>query len=216
MARNSRPPEEIEAIKQNILENALQIIISKGYEGFTMQALAKRLGTTARSIYYYYVAGKEEIFLSARRQGFLRFYEQVKRAYDSHPDPFCKLQALTKAYIDFALKYPHYYKIMITLDVPLYTSFVGTPLQDMAFQVVEARIPLTNLIIQIMEEIAETYHSFPKKEARIQFMFWLSGIHGIVSLYNNNMLSSLHGSPADVINLMADRSLTFFKQPTVS
>lgn len=215
MARTPRTPEEVEATKQKILENALHIIIKHGYEGLTMKALAKRMGTAAPGIYYYY-ANKEEIFLSARRQGFLLLFERIKRAYDSHTDPYCKLQGFTKAYIDFALKYPHYYKVMITMDVPLYNSFVGTPLQDTAFQVVEARRPSTNLTIKIMEEIAETYHLFPKEEARIQYMLWLSGIHGIVSLYNNNILSALHESPADVINLMADRFLTLFKPPTVS
>jgi AcrR family transcriptional regulator len=215
MARIPRTPEDVEATKNKIIENALHIITKHGYEGFTMKALAKRLGTVAPGIYYYY-ANKEEILLSARRQGFLLIYEQAKRVYDSHTDPFCKLQAVTKAYIDFSLKYPHYYKILITMDVPLSPSFVGTPLQDMAFQVVEARKPSSNLIIRIMEEMADTYHSFPKEQAQIQFMLWLSGIHGIASLHSNNILKGLHESNADVMNLLVDRFLTFFKPPTIS
>lgn len=210
MARKPQTLEEVDAIKQKIMQHALQIIVKHGYDGFTMKALAKSLGTAAPGIYYYF-GSKEEIFLNARKHGFLMLYERQKRTYDSHTDSFCALQAFTKNYIDFALENPSYYKIMIQMDVPLYPDFKETLLQDMASQVVNASMPLADLCIQVMEELAETYQSFPKKEARVQFMLWFSGIHGIVSLYNNNTFNMLHESPIDVIYKMAEHFLAFFK-----
>lgn len=212
MARLSRPIEEVEATKQRIIDSALDIIRRNGYESLTMKALAKRLGMAAPGIYYYYKS-KEEIYLVARRQGLLLLYEQAEKFSAEHDDPFCKLKAYTKGFINFALRYPHYYHILFTQEVKKYASFVGTPLQDTAAKTSEVAEPAVNLSISNMEDLAKAYHLFPKKEARVQYMLWLSGIHGIVALYQNNVLNTIHDSPADTISFMADRFLSLFRPP---
>jgi AcrR family transcriptional regulator len=212
MPRTPRSTEEIETVKQNILENALQIITQHGFEGFTMRRLAKRLGTTATPIYNYYTS-KEEIYLKARARGFNILYEQTRQAYDSQKDPFAKMQAVTKAFILFAVSNPQYYKIMLTWDVPMYNQFAGTPLQEVAAEVVAASTRLIDYGHHLMKEMSERYHQFTKKDVQFQYILWITGMHGIVSLYNNTILNGLHGNPADIINPLADRFLTLFKPP---
>ncbi len=212
MARTPRPLEEVKATRRKIIENALDIISKHGYEGFTLRGLAKRLGIAAPGIYYYY-KNKEEVFLSARREGFLLVGEMARKIAAAHDDPFCRLKAHAKGHIDFALRYRHYYNIMYTLEVPNYPAFVGTPLQEAAYKVVEASEPTKELMLGLMETLAEEYDLFPKEEARTQFMLYLSGMHGIVSLYNNNTLKRIHECPADVIHHMTDRFLSIFRPP---
>lgn len=212
MPRTPRSPEEVEAIKKNILENALHIITQHGYEGFTMRKLAKRLGMTATPIYSYY-ANKEEIYLKARASGFNLLYEQITEACAGHADPYEKLKVATSLLIHFATRYPFYYKIMLTHDVPMYAHFVGTPLQQVAAEVVQASTRLIHFNVNLMEELAEAYHQFPKEEARFHFILWLTGIHGIVSLYNNTILDFMHHDAIAIIKSLADHVLIFFKPP---
>jgi AcrR family transcriptional regulator len=212
MPRTPQTPEEIEIIKQNILENALQIITQHGFEGFSMRRLAERLGTTATPIYNYY-ANKEEIYLKARARGFNILYEQTRQAYDSQKDPFARMQAVTKAFIHFAVSNPQYYKIMLTWDVPMYNQFAGTPLQEVAAEVVAASKRLIDYGHHLMEEMSECYHHFTRKDVQFQYILWIAGMHGIVSLYNNTILNGLHKNPDKIITALADRFLTLFKPP---
>lgn len=210
MPRKPQTPEEIEAIKQNILETALEIITRHGFEGFSMRRLAERLGTTATPIYNYY-ANKEEIYLKARARGFNILYDETRRAYDSAKEPFARMQAVTKAFIHFAVSNPQYYKIMLTWDVPMYDQFAGTPLQDVAAEVVAASRRLIDYGHRLMEEMSDCYHQFKKKDVQFQYILWISGMHGIVSLYNNTILNGLHKNPDKIIDALAESFLTLFK-----
>lgn len=215
MPKAPRTSEEVELVKQNILENALQILSKYGYEGFTMRRLAKCMGMTATNIYHYF-ASKDEIFLEVRTNGFKLMYQQFRQAYDSQTDPFARLKTITDVAIRFAIQNPHHYKIMFTADVPRYKQFVGTPLEPVASEVLRSSMPSSDLVICVMGEIAEVYHNFPKEEARLQYTHWWAGAHGIVSLYNSTNLDYIHENPANIIKPLTDLLLKPFHPSGIS
>ncbi|MGW8320592.1 MAG: TetR/AcrR family transcriptional regulator, partial [Thermodesulfobacteriota bacterium] len=131
MPKAARTPEEVEVVKQKILEEALNIITERGYEGLSMRRLGRHLGMTAATVYNYF-QNKEEIYLHVLTRGFELLYDDLLRASKSTDDPFEKLKAVWREFVRFGLNQSNYYDIMLTLYIPKYRDFAGGPLEPLA------------------------------------------------------------------------------------
>ena len=212
MPKAARTPEEVEAAKQRILEKALDIITERGYEGLSMRRLGRHLGMTAATVYNYF-QNKEEIYLHVLTRGFELLYDDMLRASRDIDDPFEKLRSILKAWLTFGLEQSNYYDIMLTLYIPKYRDFVGGPLEPLARKELKTALQVSDLIIGVLEEIAETYGNIRKKDSRIHFIQILTAVHGVVSLYNNTILVYVHDHPEDILETLLESHLSFFSPP---
>ncbi len=209
MPKAARTPEEVEAAKQKILQKALDIITERGYEGLTMRRLGRRVGMTAATVYNYF-RNKEEIYLHVLTRGFELLYEDLLRASNSTDDPFEKLKAVWQAFVRFGMEQSNYYDIMLTLYIPKYRDFAGGPLEPLARKELTTALKVADLITGVLVEIAEAYGDIRKEDARIYFMQLLTGMHGIISLYNNTILAYVHEHPEDILDSLVESHLSFF------
>ncbi len=209
MPKAPRTPEEVEAAKQKILEKALEIITEQGYEALSMRRLGRRLGMTAATLYNYF-RNKEEIYLHVLTRGFELFNEDLVRACENVDDPFERLQAVSKAWLRFALDQSNYYDIMLTLYIPKYRDFAGGPLEPLARRELSTALKVADLITGILEEIAEAYGNIRKEDARIHFIRLLTAVHGVVSLYNNTILAYVHDHPEDILESLVESHVSIF------
>ena len=131
MPRTPRKPEEIQAEKQRILSEALNIITERGYEGLTMRGLGERLGMAAKTIYNYF-RNKDEVYLQVAMREFEALHGELLEAYDSSKDPSERLKSITKRFLAFGLSHPAQYDLMFSLYTPKYRDFFGSPLEDVA------------------------------------------------------------------------------------
>jgi AcrR family transcriptional regulator len=69
MPKLQRSPKEIEAVREDILEHALDMIVRGGFNRFSMRKLAARLGIAAKTIYNYY-RNQDELYLCILTKGF--------------------------------------------------------------------------------------------------------------------------------------------------
>lgn len=212
MPRKQRPPEEIEAVKNRILEEALALITEFGYEGFTMRKLGIRMGMAAKTTYNYF-ANKDEIYLHVLTRGFQLVYEDLKNVYDRSDDPLDRLRGMSHALVDFAVTRSNYYDIMMTWYVPKYNDYVGTPLEETAYRELQTALKSAELFIKLMEEIADACGNLRKEEARLDFIRLLTGLHGIVALYNNKILDYLHDDPASILDALTDSLISNYMPP---
>ena len=212
MPKAPRTPEEVEAVKEKILEKALGIITEHGYEGLTMRRLGRRLGMTAATLYNYFTK-KEEIYLHVLTRGFELLYDDLLQAYRSTDDPFQKLRTVLNAWLSFGINQSNYYDIMLTLYIPKYRDFVGGPLEPLAHKELMTALQVPDLIIKVLEEIADAYGNIRKEDARIYFMQILTAMHGVVSLYNNTILVYVHEHPENILDSLVERHLSFFAPP---
>jgi AcrR family transcriptional regulator len=212
MPKAARTPEELEAAKQRILEKALDIITERGYEGLSMRRLGRHLGMTAATVYNYF-QNKEEIYLHVLTRGFDLLYNDMLRASRSIDDPFEKLRAILKAWLDFGLNQSNYYDIMLTLYIPKYRDFVGGPLEPLAHKELMTALQIPDLIVEVLEELADSYGNIRKEDARIHFIRLMTAIHGVVSLYNNTILVYVHDRPEDILETLMESHLSFFAPP---
>jgi AcrR family transcriptional regulator len=87
-----------------------------GYEGVSMRQLAEALGCSPKTPYRYF-KDKADILATVRTQAFAKFADALEAA--SKGPPAERGRRTSEAYLSFALKNPHAYRIMFDIDVPI-------------------------------------------------------------------------------------------------
>ena len=87
-----------------------------GYEGVTMRQLAEALGCSPKTPYRYF-KDKADILATVRAQAFAKFADALEAA--SRGPTAERGRRTSEAYLNFALKNPHAYRIMFDLEAPI-------------------------------------------------------------------------------------------------
>ena len=214
MPRTPRKPEEVEVEKQRILGEALNIIAESGYEGLTMRRLGQRLGVAAKTIYNYF-ENKDEVYLQVAMMDFAALYGELLEGYESSDDPFERLSAMTERFLAFGVSRPSHYDLMFSQHLPMYRDFFDSPSKDLAVRGLSGALRLRDLIVRVIGEIAESSGDFSEEEIALHSTRWLTGVHGILSLYNSGILSYLHGRPESALEILAEVHLRGFEPETM-
>lgn len=209
MPRVKRTPEEIEAVRQKILDEALDIISTSGYDDLSMRKLAGRLGFAAKTIYNYY-SGKEEIYIMVLLRGFEQLNVIAEDIAGEVSDPVEKLKALSGAYVKYGIENNNYYNIMFNIDVPKYSDYVGTPLEPVAYREKKTALKLAELAREIISDISKKYGSILENEVDYLVLKLWSNLHGIVSLYNSNVLQEVSDHAKEAVIKITDDAVRPF------
>jgi AcrR family transcriptional regulator len=91
-----------------------------GYEGVTMRQLAEALGCSPKTPYRYF-KDKADILATVRAQAFGKFADALEAAAAGAPadQPIERARRVGEAYVRFALKNRHAYRIMFDIDAPI-------------------------------------------------------------------------------------------------
>ena len=99
-------------LRRKILDVTRRLLVQDGYQNVSMRKIARATGTSATSIYLYF-QNKDTLFHTLIEEGFERLYRELTAAADGILDPVERLETLGRSYIDFALRNPEYYEIML-------------------------------------------------------------------------------------------------------
>jgi len=158
--------------KTEILEAARALYLQEGF-GFTLRALAARVGVSATALYRHY-QDKGALFAALVDEAYRRFGESQLRATEA-ATPRERMAAAGRAYLDFALKNPDDYRLMFMTPPNL-----GEQLPEHVRT--RARGVFRLLVDRVRENIAAGHlpqNLEPETAARA---IW-SLSHGLVSLY---------------------------------
>ena len=64
----SRPPAENRETRQQILEVARELFLSRGYKGVSMKDVAEEIEVTSAALYYHFPGGKQDLFFNIIRK----------------------------------------------------------------------------------------------------------------------------------------------------
>ncbi|MCW1933844.1 TetR/AcrR family transcriptional regulator [Pararhodobacter zhoushanensis] len=104
-------------LRQALVEAALDLITEKGPTGFTMAEAAKRAEVSAAAPYRHF-SGRDDLIAEIATQGFELFADVLDFAYnDGKPSPLASFEAVGRAYLAFARKYPGHYMAMFESGV---------------------------------------------------------------------------------------------------
>ena len=99
-------------LRQALVEAALDLIAEKGPNGFTMAEAAKSAEVSAAAPYRHF-SGRDDLIAEIATQGYELFADVLNYAYDEgRPSPLAAFEAVGRAYLAFARKYPGHYVAM--------------------------------------------------------------------------------------------------------
>jgi AcrR family transcriptional regulator len=110
-ASRHRRDQEKEELRNIILKAAGELFLEQGYDRFSMRQLAERIGYSVATPYLYF-RDKDDLLFTVVDEGFARFKQQLSQAASSNDDPWERLMALGRAYVNFGLRNPVYYQLM--------------------------------------------------------------------------------------------------------
>jgi len=192
MARQTRSPEVIEKIKDNIIEAAMKLILESGFSNMSMRKLADRVGMSATNIYYYY-SGKDEIYLNIQIKGFFALQKQLEQISISKKDPVQTLRKMIQGYLEFGFNNPDYYQIMLNSDTPRYLEYKNKnmKMEPVAYKAKQMAINAIAEPLKVLEQISAINDDVLATDVGFRaYQLWIT-LHGIVTLNNKHILLEL-------------------------
>ena len=199
MPKAVRKKEDIEAVKQVILDAALEIMIKKGFAQLSMRKIAAQVSMTAANIYNYF-SNKDEIYLAIQTQGFLALYVRFQEITTAGSDSLSTLKQLTRAYLDFGIQNAELYEIMFTRNTPKFADYLGTKLEPAAIVEKQAAVRVLELTSGLIFELIAKQSPASQEEAQYRAIYHWTALHGIVSLYNSRVLQETIEVTETIIN----------------
>lgn len=102
---------KIPALRNKILDQAMEILEREGLEKITMRSLAGRNGHSPGAIYLRFPS-KDALKAALRERGFEALFAAMEPAL-GNPEPCSGLRQLMCAYLDFARSRPQLYRLML-------------------------------------------------------------------------------------------------------
>ncbi len=190
MPKHKMKPEEIEAVRERILDEACDAICKYGFYRLTMRKLAAKLKMSAGNLYRYY-SNKDEIYLAIQIKGFQLLYDRFAKINNTYSDPLDKLKEIIKAYLDFGIKNADHYNVMFTSNAPRYTDYVGEKIEALALFEKQSALRVLDIVSQVLCDFFGTKDHSSYKETRYYTIHAWATLHGIVSLYHSRVLQEL-------------------------
>src|SRR5256714_12970903 len=106
--------QDTTAFRNQLCKVATELSARHGYEGVTMRQLAEALGCSPKTPYRYF-KDKADILATVRAQAFARFADTLEKATAGVTDAAERGRLTGEAYLAFALKNPHAYRIMFEI-----------------------------------------------------------------------------------------------------
>ncbi|MFA6152101.1 MAG: TetR/AcrR family transcriptional regulator [Chitinophagaceae bacterium] len=166
-----RKQKEKHDMHQRILNGARKVFLRNGYEQTSMRNIASEISYSAGVIYFHF-KDKAEIFHELHKEGFSLLLKQL-RVLDSVVDPFERLKAVGRVFIQFARENKDYYNLMFLVEEPLKNPNSG------GFQIAQEAISLLHNLVKECQMNGRFIHLDAEY---LSFMF-LSSIHGICALF---------------------------------
>lgn len=176
-----RKLEEKQEMHKRILNGARKIFLEKGYEQASMRSIAQEIRYSPGSLYFYF-KDKSEIFHELHKEGFRLLLNQLK-VLDKVGDPFERLKASGRVFIQFAQENKDYYNLMFIVDEPVKDSLPE------GFQIAEEAISYMQGIVKECQQKGK----FKDMDAEYFTFLIISVVHGISALFCKHRNSSFVG-----------------------
>jgi AcrR family transcriptional regulator len=115
----TRKERQKEELRGKILQTAKELFMEVGFDGISIRNIAERIEYSPTTIYLYF-KDKDDIFYALHQEGFV-LLNSYFRALVHVADPFERLKATSKAYINFAIENPEFYDLMFIMKSPMKT-----------------------------------------------------------------------------------------------
>lgn len=168
----TRKQREKEEMRHLILEAAKKIFLEKGYDQASIRNIAEAIEYSPGTIYLYFKE-KDEIFHALHHEGFRKLLVYMS-PLQFVSDPFERLKAMGRVYIDFAMNNKDFYDLMFIMQAPM--NFEE---DDSCWEVGDQAL---DHLKNVLRDCQEAGRFVGKDVEYLSFMIW-SSMHGLCALY---------------------------------
>lgn len=118
MTHIKRREREKEEIRQRIMDTALNIAVSEGWDAVTIRKIAEVIEYTPPIVYEHF-KNKEDLFSELALMGFRILYKEYESVRQSDVGPRKNLLLLSVSYWDFAFKHKELYQLIFNFNRPI-------------------------------------------------------------------------------------------------
>ncbi len=176
MGISERKEKEKKDLHRLILNAAMEIFLEKGYDELSIRTIAEKIEYSPTTIYLYF-KDKDAIMFALHLEGF-RLMNEKMQVLQYISDPFDRLKAMGRIYLDFALENTRLYDLMFIRQAPM----KALECEDEDWH--QGKIAFDGLKNVVQECINAGYFDLKDIEARA-FMTW-STMHGMCALQIGN------------------------------
>lgn len=178
----SRKKKEKEDKRTLILDAARKVFLEKGYAQASIRNIAEEIEHSPGTIYLYF-KDKDDIFHALHEEGFGRMLQKME-PLRFVSDPFERLKAMGRIYLDFAKNNKDFYDLMFVIQSPLKHET-----EDEKWEMGTRTL---NALKDIIRECQEAGRFQGKDIDYLSFMIW-SGVHGMATLYCHDRCLAFDG-----------------------
>jgi AcrR family transcriptional regulator len=160
--------------RSRILNEARELLLEAGLSGFSMRALAERVGVTATALYRHF-DDRDALLASLLDQGFRTFGSYLMRAL-SGATPLERFRLTGKGYLDFALEHPRDYELMFL------TNCEDLGLQRLSEEIAQRA---QSTFVFLVDRVSECMEAgvFARADSRTVAVYVWAQTHGLASLW---------------------------------
>ena len=186
----NRKQRERDEMRILILDAARSIFLEKGYESTSIRNIAEKIEYSPGTIYLYFKE-KDEIFHALHEEGFRRMLEKMQ-PLQHVAEPFERLKALGKVYIEFAQENKDFYDLMFIIQAPMNMEEVEK------WKMGENTL---NFLKRVIKECKATGRFKGKDVNFLSFTIW-SAVHGMCALLIRDRCHAYHEENLEPSELM--------------
>lgn len=207
MPKPARKSNEVDAVKEQILDAAQQLILQKGLKGLSMRKLAARVSMTAANIYNYY-SNKDELYLALRIRGFEQLTSRYLTIREDSSVPIDRLTHMVREFVRFGIENAAQYEILFGVKAPKYLDYVGTSMEPAAWIEKQTSNRVMDGFISLVQACADDKAKMSEPMARYKTIRIWSALHGAILLYNSRLLHEVVPEPEEIIKRLTEDVIT--------
>jgi len=167
----TRKQREKEEMRTLILEAAKKIFLEKGYDQASIRNIAEQIEYSPGTIYLYFKE-KDEIFHALHQEGFGKLLQSMA-PLQFVADPFERLKAMGRVYIDFAMNNKDFYDLMFIMTAPM--NIEAEDCWEMGDAALDG-------LRNVLRDCQAAGRFVGKDIEFLSYMIW-SSMHGLCALY---------------------------------
>jgi AcrR family transcriptional regulator len=194
MPKITRSSDEVDAVREQILSRAFEILIKNGFENLSMAKIGSKMKMTAANLYNYY-ANKDELLIAIHKKAYAMLYKKIHSAVSKAGNPLERYKNMIYAFVEFGTNNVNLYDVMFNRPVRQHSDYIGTPQEALSFDEFRSSLKVLFLAVKVTREYRETRPNLNKVETKLLTIQIISAIHGIISLHNSGMLFQIADAP---------------------
>src|SRR5688572_5975177 len=160
--------------REQIKVEARELFLKSGLAGFSMRAVAERVGVSATALYRHF-DDKDALLASLLSDAFGTFGGYLGRSLGGRT-PLERFRSMGLAYVDFALDHPRDYELMFL------TNCAEFGFKRIRSEVDQRSQPTFEMLVDRVKECMEQGIFAARDERQVGLYIWAT-LHGIVSLW---------------------------------